>query len=94
MILIEFVCRMIDLSGENMNVDKKATVSPKPSLMGSASRRVYIAHIRRLQKQNAELTEMLLHERQLRKDAYNYYRKRLQSRIFILLDFALFALKK
>lgn len=44
------------------------------------------AHVRRLQEQNRLLAECLADERKLRKEAYRWYRDRLNSRFFVWLD--------
>lgn len=52
----------------------------------ATKKQVYLNHIKRLEQQNRELVEMLLYERRLRIAAYAYYRKRLLSPLYRLID--------
>lgn len=50
-------------------------------------------HTTRLQEQNRLLSECLADERRLRKEAYAWYQKRLQSRFWGVMDMMLMSLK-
>lgn len=52
-------------------------------------KQVYLNHIKRLESQNRELVEMLLHERNLRKRAYTWYQERLRSKLWLWVDLLL-----
>jgi hypothetical protein len=52
-------------------------------------RRQYLNQIKRLQEQNRLLSEALTDERKFRQKAYAWYRKRLHSRLWWILDFML-----
>lgn len=56
--------------------------------MSDTERRTYLNHIRRLQEQNEMLLATVHQERRWRQEAYAWYRKRLRSRFFWFLDFA------
>jgi len=58
-----------------------------------AEARGYAAHVRRLQEQNRLLAECLADERRLRKQAYAWYQKRLQSRWWSLMDMVLLSVR-
>ena len=53
----------------------------------------YAAHVARLQEQNRLLAECLADERRLRKNAYAWYQKRLQSRWWSLMDMVLLSVR-
>lgn len=55
----------------------------------ATKRAVYLKHIKRLEEEKRLLTEMLIQERRLRKAAYGWYRGRLRSRFWWLVDFML-----
>ncbi len=52
----------------------------------ATKRQVYLKHIKRLEAQNRELVEMLLHERKLRINAYAWYQRRLRSWLWAMFD--------
>lgn len=49
-------------------------------------RQIYLRHIKRLQEQNRLLAEVIASERKLRKQAYSWYLRRLQSKWWSVID--------
>lgn len=62
---------------------------PRAKRAKPAERRIYLNHIRRLQERNRVLAEMLADERTARRSAYKWYAKRLNSHVWILMDYML-----
>lgn len=50
--------------------------------------RIYLNHIRRLQEDNRVLSEMLVMERKARIADRQWYRNRVKSPLYLLIDFA------
>jgi hypothetical protein len=59
----------------------------------NTERATYLRHIKRLQDDRALLTDMLVTERRLRRDAYKFYAKRLRSRFWFVMDLMTFGLR-
>ena len=78
----------------NSTLTKRIAVSAKQNGQRPfAEARCYAAHIARLQEQNRLLSECLADERRLRKQAYAWYQKRLQSRWWSLMDVVLLSVR-
>jgi hypothetical protein len=56
--------------------------------------RIYLNHIKRLQAQNQMLLDAVHYERQLRREAWEFYRKRLKSKFWFIVETVLFAAKE